>query len=199
MKRTLTAAAVVGAAALTGGLLTAAPAYAADCLATVACPTGVTFTITAGALNITVPDTATLTTQPPSGSPTSWWAFGTLGTGVTVTDLRASNPANWVVTVASTDFTHSGTGPLISSADVYYCSGPATSSGGVGNFNPGQLGPCTAPPPPVGVSLSSSQTAFTHTAGIGVNTASWTPSLSVQIPLNAVAGSYTGTITHTVT
>ncbi|QLQ35185.1 hypothetical protein [Micromonospora robiginosa] len=198
MKRHLTAAATIGAAALAAGLLNAAPAYAADCLNTVACPTDVTFTITAGALNITVPDNATLTTQTPSGTPTTWWAYGSLG-DVTVTDLRASNPANWVVTVASTDFTHSGTGPLIPSSDVYYCSGPATTTGGVGTFTPGQLGPCTAPPPPVGDALGSSQTAFTHASGIGVNNATWTPSLSVQIPLNAVAGTYTGTITHTVT
>ncbi|WFE34945.1 hypothetical protein [Micromonospora sp. WMMD975] len=198
MKRQLTAGAVVGAAVLAAGLLNAAPAYAADCLDTVACPTDVTFDIAPGALNITVPDNATLTTQAPSGTPTTWWAYGSLG-DVTVTDLRASDPANWVVSVASTDFTHSTTGPLIASSDVYYCSGPATSSDGVGDFNPGQAGPCTAPPPPVGDALGTSQTAFTHTSGVGVNDATWTPSLSVQIPLDAIAGTYAGVITHTVT
>ena len=40
--------------------------------------------------------------------------------------------------------------------------------------------------------------AVTGTEGVGDNTASWDPALSVAVPASAVAGTYTGTLTHSV-
>ncbi|WDZ82264.1 hypothetical protein [Micromonospora cathayae] len=189
---------IVGAAALAGTLLGGAPAQAATCTAGDPCDTVVTFDITAGALTITVPDTATLTTQAPSGTPTTWYAFGQLG-AVTVNDLRATDPASWTVTVTNAGgFTHSTTGPAIPNTNVYYCSGNATATTGDGTFTPGQASPCDPPPPPDGTAIGTGATAFTHTGGSGINSATWNPSLTVAIPLTAVTGTYTGTITHTV-
>jgi len=41
-------------------------------------------------------------------------------------------------------------------------------------------------------------TAYSGTALVGANTATWNPTLVVNIPAAAVAGTYTGTVTHSV-
>lgn len=148
----------------------------------------VTFTVTAGTLDITVPAAANLG----SGSP------GTNVTGqmgpVTVTDLRGALTATWTTTVSSTDFTTGGgtTPETIGKAAVSYWSGPATATTGVGTFTPGQLTSAQAQ------DLSTARTAFTLTAGVGNNTAAWNPTLIAAVPAAAVAGLYTGTVTHSV-
>jgi hypothetical protein len=47
-------------------------------------------------------------------------------------------------------------------------------------------------------SLSVPRTAFTLTLGVGDNSATWNPTLIVSVPASAVAGVYTGTVTHSV-
>jgi hypothetical protein len=70
--------------------------------------------------------------------------------------------------------------------------GPATSKTWTGTFTSGQ------PTVSDAVVLSSSRTAFTHTAGISTSSASFNPTLIITVPAAAVAGTYTGTITHSV-
>jgi hypothetical protein len=48
------------------------------------------------------------------------------------------------------------------------------------------------------VNLTAPQTAFSLASGSSVNSASWNPTLSVSVPAAAVAGTYTATITHSV-
>jgi hypothetical protein len=60
------------------------------------------------------------------------------------------------------------------------------------SFTPGQLTAILA------VALSVPRTAFTLTLGVGSNSCIWNPSLIVNIPVAAVAGLYTGTVTHSV-
>jgi hypothetical protein len=48
------------------------------------------------------------------------------------------------------------------------------------------------------VSLSIARAAFSLAGGSGVNSASWNPTVSVSVPSSAVAGTYTATITHSV-
>jgi hypothetical protein len=48
------------------------------------------------------------------------------------------------------------------------------------------------------VILTSSRTAFTLASGVGDNSLSWNPTLIVAVPAAAVAGTYTGTVTHSV-
>ncbi|GAA2069821.1 hypothetical protein GCM10009780_00300 [Actinomadura alba] len=110
-----------------------------------------------------------------------------------MTDTREPGAGSWTTTVSSTNYTR--TSPptaTISRANVYYWSGPATDTQGGGTFTPGQ------PTAAQRVSLSTTQTAFSHTHIAGVNSASWAPTLQVSIPFATTAGNYAGTITHSV-
>ena len=46
--------------------------------------------------------------------------------------------------------------------------------------------------------MTTPGTVQTATAVLGVNTATWNPSIGVPIPAGAVAGTYSATITHSV-
>jgi alpha-tubulin suppressor-like RCC1 family protein len=141
-----------------------------------------------GFLSISVQPAATLPSTAP-GTTTS----AQLGT-VTVTDNRALVSASWTAVVSSTTFTTGVGSPALTipTTDVTYWSGSATATSGTGTFTPGQSTSAGKQ------GLSVSRTAFTLTAGAGVNSASWNPTLGVTVPASAVAGSYTGTVTHSV-
>ncbi|GAA3954119.1 hypothetical protein GCM10023085_40790 [Actinomadura viridis] len=154
------------------GLLAAPAAFAED--------TTTTFTVTAGALGVTVPESADLGDGAPGTTIT-----GQLGT-VTVSDLRGANPAAWRATVSSTDFTATGV-PSIPASAVTYTPGTATTVGD-GTFTPGAPGPLSSTP----------RDAYTHSAGTGSNSAAWNPTLAVAVPNTATATTYQGTVTHSV-
>jgi len=48
------------------------------------------------------------------------------------------------------------------------------------------------------VNLTAGRVAFSLTGGSRVNAASWNPHLSVQVPAAAIGGTYTATITESV-
>ncbi|MEU8328482.1 ice-binding family protein [Micromonospora sp. NPDC048839] len=141
----------------------------------------------AGDLSISAPTTADLGSASLGGV-----VSGNLGP-VTVTDERLLSAPTWTATVVATDFVTGGI-PVhtISNANVSYWSGPATSTSGIGTFTSGQ--------PTAGDAeiINVERTAFTLTNGIGNNAATWDPVVSVQIPLTAVAGAYSGTVTFSV-
>lgn len=178
MKSKLLLAAAVGAVSLLVAL--GLPASAQN--------TNITLTVQAGSLAISVPTAADLGTADPGDAPS-----GPIG-DVTVTDQRAALVASWTASVTSTDFTTGGatTAETIPNTAVRYWSGPATANSGVGTFTPGQVSSAVA------VVLSAQRTAFSLTAGTGNNTATWNPTLVIDIPAAAVEGTYTGTVTHTV-
>jgi hypothetical protein len=140
--------------------------------------TSVTFTLTSGALSMSVPVSANLG----SGAP---------GTDISapigaanVTDDRALLSASWTVTVASTDFANGGS--TIPATDADYTVGTITTTG-------------TITVTGTNVTMSNSpQVVLTGSAGVGNNTASWDPTITVHAPAGAVSGSYTGTVTHSV-
>ncbi|MFJ6197291.1 hypothetical protein [Micromonospora sp. NPDC092111] len=175
----------MGAAATAMVGLVAAPAVAAPTDTTT-----VTFQVLVGTLDITTPVSANLGTGAPGGTIT-----GPLGV-VTVTDSRASADASWVASVTSTVFqTGGGTPPeTILPSEVDYWSGPATATTGNGTFTPGQSTAAAAAP----LDSVTPLTAFTHSGGTGDNTASWNPTLIVNVPLDSIAGIYSGTVTHSV-
>jgi hypothetical protein len=150
--------------------------------------TTTTFTILAGSLSITVPATASVG----SGSPGATIS-AQLG-AVQISDGRAALVATWTATVTSSDFTTGGAtdAETIGKANVSYWSGVATSTTGVGVFTPGQVNAGAAQ------TMGSSRTAYTLTAGVGSNSATWNPTLIVSPPASAVAGVYSGTVTHSV-
>lgn len=158
-------------------LATTAPSSAAE--------TATTFTLTGGALSVSVPESADLGSEA-TGAGT---VQGSLGP-VTVTDDRGLLAAAWTASAFATDFVTGGGSPeeTIPAARVTYLSGPATaSSPATGVF----LGAGSVT---LGTSLLP---VFTGTA-TGNNSATWNPTVTVLVPAQAVAGTYTGTITHSV-
>ena len=148
-----------------------------------AADTIVTFTVTStGTLSITAPAFADL-------------GIGTVGSTisgplgpVTVTDERALDAATWTVTASSTDWTTGGASPTetIPATDVTYSPGTFTT---IGTIIPGGA-PTTLSTTPVPV--------VTGSAGVGDNSATWDPAISVAVPAGAVAGGYTGILTQSV-
>jgi hypothetical protein len=144
--------------------------------------TTVTFTVTSGALTMTAPASANLG----SGAPGTDIA-NEIGT-VVVTDDRALLSASWTATASSTSFT-TGTATsdeTIPATDVDYAPGTITTTGGI-----------TATPHDITLD-GEAQTVVAGTAGVGNNTASWNPTLTVHVPVQAVTGTYTGTLTQSV-
>ena len=147
-------------------------------------PTTVTFTVATGSLSITTPDAVSFGTASVGASSVS----GSLGT-VTVSDTRSATLRGWTASVTSSDFsTGTGTGNQdIPAANVSYSPGLATGTSGTGTFVPG-----------LGGALGSAKTAFTATLESGSTTVSWNPTVTVTLPANIAAGTYSGTITHSV-
>lgn len=179
MRKQLVALAIAGTAV--AGIFAAPAANAED--------TTTTFTLdAAGLLSISVPASTELS----AGTATDAGTLSAQLGAVSVTDDRSALVANWAASVTSTDFTTGAAtaAETIGKANVAYASGAATASSGVGVFTPGQASTALAE------ALSGTVTAFTATAAVGNNSASWNPTVIVTIPAAAVVGTYSGTITH---
>jgi hypothetical protein len=144
--------------------------------------TTVTFAVTSGALTMTAPATANLG----SGAPGTTIS-GEIGTTL-VTDDRALLSASWTATASSTSFTTgtATTAETIPATDATYAPGTITTTGGI-----------TATPTSITLD-GDPQTVVAGTAGVGNNTASWNPTVAVHVPVQAVVGTYTGTLTQSV-
>ncbi|MEV7180318.1 hypothetical protein [Kitasatospora sp. NPDC093679] len=153
-----------------------------------AADTTVTFSVSGGALSISVPSSASLGAGLPGNT-----VSAQLG-AVTATDARALLTASWVASVTSTSFTTGGGTPAetVPNSAVSYWSGAATATTGTGTFTPGQATAGNAQ------TLSSSRTAFSLSGGTGNNSATWNPTIVVALPAAAVNGTYTGTVTHSI-
>ncbi len=151
---------------------TALPASAAD--------TVTTFSVNGGSLSVTAQPSAGLAPVADEGTTTT----GSLG-AVTVTDDR-SGVAGWVASATSTAFSRAGGGSATTGA-ISYTTGTVATSGTV-----------TATAAPVNTDVQTVVAVVTATAVSGDNTASWTPDLSVTLPVGALTGVYTGTVTTSV-
>lgn len=149
--------------------------------------TTTTFTIEPGAIGETSPASADLGDAAPGAS-----TIAQLG-AVTVTDERAALSGSWTETVSSTAFTTGAAteAETVPVDNISYWSGPATATTGAGTFTPGQATSAAAQ------TFAASRTAFSW-AGNGNNSATFNPTLIVAVPATAVAGEYTGTVTHSV-
>jgi hypothetical protein len=172
---------IIAAALLAGG--TGMLAFTVPALAATASTTPITVEVSGGDLGISAP-----TGQVDLGSrPASTGAQNVqsqLGV-VTVTDNRAGT-AGWVATAQAPDFT----GPQTIS----------TSGAGIVTYNPGTVtvtGTAT-----VAATFENQLNAVgpveTATGVSGNNTAAWNPTITVTIPADALAGTYSTTITHSV-
>jgi hypothetical protein len=157
-----------------------APAYAEN--------TSITFTIAAGSLSISVPASSDLgSVAAGSASLTD-----TLG-DVTVTDDRGASEATWTATVAAVaDPWCTGTcdsaSKQVPGSDITYAEDAFSST----------TGTCTTRTPGPGGVLSANRTAASASGCEGVNSATWNPTLTLANLANNLAGSYSGTLTHTV-
>ena len=170
-------AALAATAALAGGIaVTAAPAGAVD--------TTTTFTLAGGALNITAPATANIGSFATGLGSVS----GQLG-AVQVTDQRGALVATWIASVSSTDFVTGGgsSDEKVTKANIAYSSGARTAQSGVGVFTQS-----------VNASLASTAQAGQLLLGVGNNSSTWNPTLNFTLQGTQVAGTYSGTITHSV-
>jgi hypothetical protein len=176
---------VLSAAALMGAVLTSTAASAAVTSNT---PnegdpaTTVTMAVSSGAIMMTAPSAVFLGAGAPATTITS--AVGT----TVVTDNRALLSASWTATASSTDWTTGAGTPAetIAAGAFGYVPGAVTTTGTI-----------TA----TGTTITLSGTAqpvVAGTAGVGNNTATWDPTLSVAVPSAAVVGTYTGTLTQSV-
>ena len=145
--------------------------------------TSTTFSLTAGSLTITQPASVNLGSAA-VGSLTLSKSLGT----VSVSDTRGNLTSTWTGTVSSTSFTTGGATQYetVATSSIAYSAGLATSSTGVGTFTPGTLATMTSP-----------GTAGAW-AGTGSNSVSWDPTVTFTLSPSQVAGTYTGTITHSV-
>lgn len=144
--------------------------------------------VAGAALAITVPAPVNFGSVPAGTASRS----AQLGT-VTVTASGLVFP-DFVATVSTTTFVTGGAtaAETIARTSVAYWSGPVTTSSGLQTPVPGQLTVLQAEP------LSISRTAF-RSSGLALSiSTSWNPTIVITIPPAAVAGTYTGTITHSV-
>ena len=140
-----------------------------------------------GELSISAPETADLGSAAPGGA-----VSDNLGP-VTVTDERLLSDAAWTATVVATNFVTTGIPVRPSPAST--C---PTGRGRPPRPPVSAPSPRANPPPEDAQTINVERTAFTLTDGIGNNSATWDPVVSVQLPLAAVAGEYTGTVTFSV-
>jgi hypothetical protein len=139
----------------------------------------------AAGLSISVPGTASGIA---TGSTGATSLSGTLGS-VTVTDPRGLLVATWTATVSATSFTTGG-----ASSNETVAKSAITYSSGAGSAALGQVG---AMVPSVNSALGNSAIAASW-SGVGNSTVTWTPTLTFALLASQVAGTYTGTITHSV-
>lgn len=182
MRKAYFVAAVAMAAA--GLALTSSPAQA----------TSVTFTLTGGPLSIAQPGTtaslgaggtADLLTNLAGSAIT-----GALGT-TTVTDNRGG-VTGWTTTIATTAFTN-GTASIPAANAKAWVSAPIVPTG-IAVVTAG-----TYVSQATGLVLSTTGQNFVTASAVGgVNAASFSPSIAVSIPTDAIAGTYTGAVTQTV-
>ena len=110
---------------------------------------------------------------------------GSLGE-VTVRDNRnAPEGSSWVATAVATEL-KANKGRGISAANIRYNAGAVSKQGNC-TIRAGE--PAT---------LNRARPVVTASQIRGSNVAVWTPTITVKIPAGVVAGTYTGTITHSV-
>jgi hypothetical protein len=149
--------------------------------------TPTTFQVNGGNLTITSPTSSVALTGVTVGTTNP---SGQLGT-VTVDDERGLLSGGWTATVQSTAFT-TGTDPstvTIAASNVKYTPGSTSGAVGTANYTPGTAA----------VAIGTPQTAYAADSEVGSAGVSWDPTITVNLPAHGqVAGTYSGTITHSV-
>jgi hypothetical protein len=179
-------AAVVAVAALTPGVALAATAQPIPPPANG--DTATTFDVgPSGTLQISAPTAADLSAGVTTPVTPGGTVVGSLGT-VTVTDLRSLPDAGWTTSVSSTDFAGSNGGSIPASDLAYDPGGLTTLFGTYTSLTGTPIAALSTDPAPTVIAAGAD----------GDNQASWDPTITVSVPGSAIAGTYSGTITHSV-
>jgi hypothetical protein len=150
----------------------------------------VTFTLSGGGLSMSAP-TTTVNLAVNGGSTQ---ASGQLG-AVTVTDGRATFLGSYTVNMTAIAFDHDGAndgGYAIPASAVTGYSGAATANTGTAVLV------TTSSLLPAAIGGATGATIFQGTLEAGGTTATYNPTVLVAIPSTALSGSYTGSVTQTV-
>lgn len=181
--RKLTAAAAA-AASLALAATAAAPAQADDTVAT--------FVLTSpGTLGISVPAGTEGSPADLGSTAAGSLSFAPSLGAVTVTDDRAALVANWTATATGTDFDLQTAGATpatdvnqrVAKAAITYAAVPSVTTG---------TGVAT---PTAGTLATGATVAY---VGSGSNEVTWNPTLTMVLLPTQVAGTYKGTVTHSV-
>lgn len=176
------------AAASLSGLALAAPASAActdDALNVCSGTTTVAFTVDAGTIAIATTPAASSATQALTGATTDVTA--SLGL-TTVTDTRISG-SGWSVSASAGTFTGTDATTIPGSAASFFV--PAAPISVLGGHTLARTATTAADAVAGGAALVTS-------TGAGVNTATFVPSVKVNIPTGTTAVAFTGTVTQSV-
>jgi hypothetical protein len=148
-------------------------------------------TAAAPGLAISVPASSTLGTVAASGSTLS----AVLGDVTVTTSSAIISDATWTATVSASAFTTGGrtAAETIPAANVSYLAGAATVKTGLAANAcvPGQV---------AAVPIGTAQTAYSCSglALLSSTRLTWRPTVTITLPASVVAGTYSGTITHSV-
>ncbi|WP_188197764.1 hypothetical protein [Nonomuraea sp. SYSU D8015] len=145
------------------------------------CDTVVTFEVSSGALGMTAPSNVTLAYNAPARQASGSWPAGD---PVTVIDNRNGNLA-WTCTVVSTPFTATGQ-PNIPPSQASYSPGTASTNNGTVTSRDAN-------------GMATPTEVVEHDPGTGSSATTWVPTMTVDVPLQNGAATYTGTVTHSVT
>lgn len=144
-------------------------------------------------LSISVPSTVSFG----SFAPGARTITANLGTVTVTTTAALTQSTAWTATVSTTAFKTGGgsAAETVAAGSVSYKSGLATAQSGL------TLAVCTGGQLVTAVALTSPVTAFSCTgnsSSAGGTSLSWNPQISIVVGAGNVAGTYTGTITHSV-
>jgi hypothetical protein len=189
----MTAATTAGLAAFVPAAANAAGGCAANCSAS----TNVTFSVTGNGLTLSVP------TNPGVTLPAATLALGAASVSgplntTTVSDLRGVIGATWSVGVTGSGFAGSGTAAGFTipagNASMWLTATDIASGASLGEVLNVANTATQATPASVGGAAS----LVAGTTGLNTGSMTYTPQISVSIPTNAPAGSYSGSVTQTV-
>jgi hypothetical protein len=186
-KRAVIISAAAGVLGLAGLIPTAASASGST--------TAATFTVTGGTLSLSVPTGSPSAVNLGSAAAGSLSLSGQLGSE-TVTDTRGLSSAAWTLSASTTAFTTGSatTQETVAATNVGYYAGAGTAgTGQLGTFTP--VGTSLTP---VTLALSPTATTVGAWAGTGNNTVTFNPTITFTLLPSQVAGTYTGTITQSV-
>lgn len=179
---------LVATTALAAAVAGAAPAHA-GCTTGTGPTTCATFTVASGGvITIVASGTATTSTMPVAGT------GGTLTIDLgptTISDGRSPN-TGWSLSATVTDFTTAAGGLIANTRATLGI--PGTVAGTNCNFGTSQKTSGVA----VTNGVSGTLLACTAISSLVNNSATYSPALTVSVPSNAPAGSYSGTVTQSV-